>query len=179
MEDNPYPIQDEDENYPTYIARVQAWKAKANANLLRVPTLPPKVCVSCHHSNGAAAKKCSQCDHNLGLSMGADAVKSRKRRAAATLAKKEAARLKCSLCQGFLAKGNKALGISLCVQSSTDEGQTTSIVVPCGRQMHLKCLEANLKASTVRNGDFGLQQNKCANCQQKTSYPHYVKIYGP
>ena len=63
-------------------------------HLLGATGLPPKVCGSCNHSNGAAAKKYSQCGHNIGLSMDPTAVKSSKRRLDAKQAKEEAAHTK-------------------------------------------------------------------------------------
>ena len=176
---HPRPIRDDAETSEQYIARVIEWQAGINNDHVAT-TFPPKVCGSCSHHNGAAAKKCSECGHNLGLSMSDDAVKSRKRRLDEATAKAARAHTKCLICLNPLARGGKALGISLCVQRETDDdGQTRSRVVPCGRQMHLKCLKKQLKASKKRNGQFGLQPNKCANCQMKTKKPHYVQIYGP
>lgn len=178
--EHPRPIRDDDESPAGYMARLIAWQNGMNDDhLLGATGLPPKVCGSCNHSNGAAAKKCSECGHDIGLSMTPNAIKCRKRRLDAKLAKEEAARKLCLICHKSLANPKVDLGISLCVVRSNEGGQTRSRILPCGRQMHLKCLKKQLKASMVRNGEFGLQRNKCANCQQKTKEPHYIPIYGP
>ena len=178
--DNPQPIREEGESSHDFMARHQAYQASINSrHQTENTTLPPKVCGSCNKSNGAATKTCS-CGNNLGLSQHPDAIASRLTRAKNKQKAKDASHNQCNLCQGLLTKGNKVLGISLCIKSTQrTNGSVSRRLEPCGRAMHLKCLQKQLQNSKKRHGDFGLLPNKCAHCNCPTKSPHFIQIFIP
>ena len=178
--DNPQPIREEGESSHDFMARQQAYQASINSrHQPKNTTLPSKVCGSCNKSNGAATKTCS-CGNNLGLSQTPSAILSRATRAMNTQKAKDASRNKCNLCCGKLSTGNKVLGISLCLKSiHLGNGSVSTRVEPCGRAMHLKCLQKQVNKSNQRQGDLGILPNKCAHCNCQTEYPHFIPIFIP
>ena len=178
--DNPQPIREDGESGIDFMSRVQAYQASINSRHEPAPTtLPSKVCGSCNRTNGAATKKCP-CGNNLGLSQTPSAILSRATRAKNRQKAKDASHNQCNLCQGSLSKGSKDLGISLCLKSThLGNGSVSRRVEPCGRAMHLKCLQKQVNKSNQRQGDLGILPNKCAHCNCLTKYPHFIQIHTP
>ena len=178
--DNPQPIREDGESGIDFMSRVQAYQASINSRHEPAPTtLPSKVCGSCNRTNGAATKKCP-CGNNLGLSQTPSAILSRATRAKNRQKAKDASHNQCNLCQGSLSKGSKDLGISLCLKSThLGNGSVSRRVEPCGRAMHLKCLQKQVNKSNQRQGDLGILPNKCAHCNCLTKYPHFIQIPTP
>ena len=182
MADNPYPVRNDGESAPAFLARMQAYQNGVNDAIEPEQTFgAKKICGSCGRANGAATKRCPPpCGNNLPLSMTPSGIASRERRAK-VLADHEAKHHdKCAICYNSLGKGNRDLGVSMCYTPTTRaNGSVSSKLDPCGRAMHLKCLKKMYKQSTQRHGEFGQLPNKCANCNMKTKPPHFIEIFIP
>ena len=180
-----FPSKKTTETGNEYLARVQKYQASINAKHTG-KSLPTKICGKCGHKNNAASKTCrgvdsdeKRCGQILKRSQSASAKASAKRRKKISEEAKNASHTQCNICKCKLTK-RQDLGVSLCFNNvEGTSGRTIRRVEPCGRAMHLKCLQKQYKKSREPQGEFGICPNKCANCNRATKYPHFVKIHVP
>ena len=181
---NPYPVRVAGETGLEFHGRMQEYQGLVNDAHLENKTFGGhKTCGECGVESGAAKKTCA-CGANLSLSQTASAIKSRETRERKRLKHEAKYHDICGICLNALAKGNIDLAISMCTvftrrRRSNGSMSVSSKLVPCGRAMHLKCMQKRLKNSLVRHGVHGLSANTCANCNLETQEPHYVEIYVP
>lgn len=179
--------KEDGESNGEYFARLKEHQDSINAkHTHEVKQVPPKTCGKCGHKNSGASKTCrgvdsdeKRCGQILKRSQTASALRSVKRRKKLREKAKNASHNTCNICKRKLSK-SQDLGISLCFKNVVGtSGRTNRRVEPCGRAMHLKCLRQQYNKSNERQGDFGICQNKCANCNRATKYPHFVQIHIP
>ena len=181
------PPKEDGESNDDYFARLQEHQAALNeSHTQEAQALPIKICGECSYENNAASKTCGgvgsdgkRCGQRLNLSQTRAAVYKRKRRKLLAQRAKDASHNICNICKRPLSK-SQDLGISLCFNSVVlSNGRNARRVEPCGRAMHLKCLQKQCNQSKKPHDEFGISPNKCAHCNRETKYPHYVQIHIP
>lgn len=170
-----------------FFLRIQARDREAAMQHNQVPNsihTRSRTCGRCGAEHAVSLKKCNNiltsddpdvpdepCNNRMDLSQEPLAVASRVTRAKNKRKRWDKNHNFCGYCRGSLSKGNFDLCICLCTKDGT--------LAPCGRAMHLKCLQKHLKSLSRPHSTFGRLPLKCVSCNGETQAPHFVELWLP